>query len=241
MNFSFSIKNWFALSSGLSNQSDWENWSKNSNHDWNLPLPKLVNLPMMQARRMSVQSRLAVEVGMELLKQSQVPDLAVFTSQHGEIDKTYKILSMLNQNSDISPTDFALSVHNTASGLLTIIAKKPIPITSISAHYDSFQQGLIEAISVLTQEDKTVLLIDFDGTIPDTYHSYIKSSVPTYAVGYIITKGNEISCQNITQTTTVPAEKYPQSLAFLRAYLNKQQRFIVKGNTQDWLWMMNEK
>ncbi|WP_294613034.1 beta-ketoacyl synthase chain length factor [uncultured Gilliamella sp.] len=238
MNFSFSIENWYALSSGLSNKTDWHLWSKQSNHNWNLPLPKPIKIPMMQARRMSEPSRLAVEVGLELIENEHI-DLAIFTSRHGELERTYRILSTLNQNTEISPTDFALSVHNTAAGLLTIIAKQTIPITSLSANVDGFQQGLLEALPILHQTNKKVLLIDFDGKIPDIYQTLIKPTIPAYAIGYILTKGNQFNCQNIEKTSTVYQTDYPQSLAFLHAYLNKQQQFTLQGSLQNWQWILN--
>ncbi|WP_141670016.1 beta-ketoacyl synthase chain length factor, partial [Gilliamella sp. App2-1] len=231
-------KNWFALSPGLSNKDDWAMWSQKLEHDWDLPIPKLNKLPMMQARRMSTSSRLAVEVGLELINNNSV-DLAIFTSRHGELERTYKILSALSQNSEISPTDFALSVHNTTAGLLTIIANQTVPITSLSAHSDSFQQGLIEALPILCQKNKKVLLIDFDGVIPEPYRTDVKQFVPIYAVGYILTSGNEVNCQSIEKTSNIYQADYPQSLAFLHAYLNKQRKFIIPGNAQDWQWTLN--
>lgn len=235
MNFSFSIENWYALSSGLSNKTDWQLWSKQPNHNWDLPLPKSKKIPMMQARRMSEPSRLAVEVGLELIENENI-DLAIFTSRHGELERTYRILSTLNQNTEISPTDFALSVHNTASGLLTIIARRTIPITSLSASVDSFQQGLLEALTILNKENKRVLLLDFDGKIPDIYQTKIKQVIPAYAIGYILTKGDQISCQSIDKKFMTYQTDLPQSLAFLYAYLNKQPQFTLQGSFQDWQW-----
>lgn len=238
MNFSFSVENWFALSSGLSNKSEWELWATYFDHDWRLPLPKPIKIPMMQARRMSAPSRLAVEVGLELLQDNKV-DFAIFISRHGELERTYKILSTINQDNDISPTDFALSVHNTASGLLTIIANQAIPITSLSAHIDGFHQGLIEALPMLQFENKKGLLIDFDGIVPDIYQTQVKQLVPVYAVGYILTPGNQIYCQSVEKSATIYQENYPQSLAFLHAYLNQQKQFTLQGNVQDWQWTLN--
>lgn len=238
MRLSFSIENWFALSAGLSSKSDWQLWSKQINHNWDLHIPKLNKLPMMQARRMSISSCLAVEVALELIENNNV-DLAIFSSQHGELEKTYKILVSLNQANDISPTDFALSVHNTASGLFTIIAKQAIPITSISANNDGFQQSLIEALPTLQQKDKKVLLIDFDGMVPESYQTEIHQIIPYYAVGYILTNGNQLTCQSINKTSQKNPINYPQSLAFLHAYLNKKQNFIIQGLSQDWQWTIN--
>ena len=241
MKISFSIEKWFALSSGLSNQEEWITWAKSPKHDWNLPLPKLKKLPILQARRMSIPSRLAVEVGLELTENANV-DFAIFISRHGELERTYKILTTLNQNQDISPTDFALSVHNTASGLLSIIAKQTFPISSISANQDGFHQGLIEAQSLINQGYQRILIIDFDGVIPEIYQQQINSNIPAYAFGFIMTAGNSCEVEaNFNTFSAIENDKndYPQSLAFLHGYLNKSPSFCLQGNRQNWLWTTN--
>lgn len=239
MKLSFCIEKWHALSSGLSNQSDWITWADKPHHDWKLSLPKQTRLPMIQARRMSIPSRLAVEVGLELIDETTI-DYAIFVSRHGELERTHKILTTLNNNNEISPTDFALSVHNTASGLLTIIAKKSIPITSISAGQDGFHQGLIEAQSLLSQKDKKVLLIDFDGPIPEMYHPQITPLVPAYAVGFILSNGNMVSAESSHDTKSeFYQEKHPQALSFLRGLLSDQEAFTLKGERYNWQWVVN--
>lgn len=238
MKFSFAIEKWFGLSSGLTTHFDWQVWANDINHDWSLPIAKPTKIPMMQARRMSIPSRLAVEVGLHLLDEQSI-DFAIFVSRHGELERTYKILTTLNQNTDISPTDFALSVHNTAAGLFTIIAKNPIPLTSIAAGQDSFQQALIEAQSLFNQGFKRILLIDFDGAIPDIYQPEVNALIPAYACGFILTAGQELMVSAIENEVTLYQAHYPQSLAFLHAYLNKQHVFNLQGNLQNWQWVIN--
>ncbi len=70
----------------------------------------------------------------------------VFTSRHGELERNFRILQALATGQDLSPTDFAMSVHNSAVGNLTIAAQQPIVSSSLSAGLDTFQQGLCEVI-----------------------------------------------------------------------------------------------
>lgn len=238
MKLSFCVKKWQGLSSGLSCQSDWISWSNNAVHNWDSPQPKPINIPMMQARRMSTPSRLAVEVGLKLIEDTEI-DFGIFISRHGELERTYNILKALNLNNQVSPTDFALSVHNTASGLLTIIAKRAIPITSISANKDGFHQGLIEAYSLIKNGNEQILLIDFDGNIPDVYEEQISSSVPAYAVGLILSGGEQINAEAVFDEVPCYQKQYPQSLAFLHAYLSKHQTFSLHGNFCNWRWTLN--
>lgn len=236
MHYSIDIINWFALAPGLNSQSDWQNWANQNNNTIQGELTKSQKIPMMSARRMSVPSRLAVETGLTLAEHQ--PDAAVFISRHGELERTYKIITNLTQHTDISPTDFAMSVHNTAAGLFTITAKNTLPITSLAAGCDGFQQGLIEAQAILSAGSKTVLLIDFDGFVPEAYHATQDSAhqVASYAVGFLLKKGKLLSCQSIETTEQTVAANLPQSLLFLKHWLNKTPDFAIKGFQHYWQW-----
>lgn len=238
MDFSLNICQWSAISSGLYTSDSWQSWAQHERHDWSLPLPKNSTIPMMMARRMSVGSRLAVEVALSLLHQK--PNAAVFISRHGELERTYKILTALNQQQPVSPTDFAMSVHNTAAGLFTILAKSTIPIASIAAGDDGFQQGLLEVQAMFASGLTQILLIDFEGVIPDFYHPEVNNIVPAYAVGFIITPGSEYRCHAIDKaelSNIAPNHvALPQSLSFLKNSLQQQTQFILTGTRQDWLW-----
>ncbi|MDF7670596.1 beta-ketoacyl synthase chain length factor [Orbaceae bacterium ESL0721] len=248
MKFSLNISRWSAISPDLLNNDDWLEWSKNLSSNFfsqNTTLPKSSSIPMMTARRLSIGCRLALEVGLKLMQYD--PCAAIFISRHGELERSYKILLALNQLQTISPTDFTMSVHNTAAGLLTIVGQKDIPTTSIAAGGDGFQQGIIEAQAMLQSGLKRVLLIDFEGIIPEFYHSFLKPheiSSP-YAVGFIITSGDEYSCsydvKNKSNLISQSSNILPQGLLFLKNYLLSNRQFYIKGSFQDWVWEKNGK
>ncbi|SFD32168.1 beta-ketoacyl synthase chain length factor [Pragia fontium] len=239
MTYSFNILSWCALAPGLTTPEQWLAWSTGPNTDWSEPLPKAQRIPMMTARRMSIPSQLSVEVGLTLLEEQ--PDAAVFISRHGELERTYKIIADLCQHQDISPTDFAMSVHNTASGLLTISGKAPLPISSIAAGADGFQQGMLEVQGMLANGAQKVLLVDFDGAIPQAYHAQICHQIPAYAVGLLIAPGNQLQCHQLSKTPCLPlsdteSSELPQSIDFMRHWLAKAPQFTLKGTRSDWQW-----
>lgn len=244
MHYAFNIHDWCALAPGLETKEDWKTWSHQSDNNWQLPLSKCAKIPMMIARRMSTPSRLAVEVGLSLL--DAAPDCAIFISRHGEIERSYKILDSLNKNTDISPTDFAMSVHNAAAGLLTITAQSTLPLTSIAAGRDGFTQGLIEAQIMFHAGAKRILLIDFDGLLPKIYHSQISTHHLAYAAGFILTPGTDFvghaipQCSQISPAYAIDADnkkiQLPQGLAFLKAFLKQTQSFTLAGIRQNWHW-----
>ena len=133
MKLAFTLLDWQASAPGLNEQADWQQWASRSPYiDDSQPMVKTHFLPMMTARRLTGGSRAAVESGLALLKRQRV-DAVVFTSRHGELERNLRILTALARQESLSPTDFAMSVHNAAVGSLTIAASAPLVTTSLAA------------------------------------------------------------------------------------------------------------
>ncbi|QNK31679.1 beta-ketoacyl synthase chain length factor [Serratia sp. JUb9] len=229
------ILNWWALADGRETADSWRQWARQPHGEITTQtLPPCPHIPMMSLRRMSAGTRLAVECGLTLLEQQAV-DMAIFTSRHGELERTHKILQHLNQQQPLSPTDFAMSVHNTAAGWLTIIAKNTLPTTSLAAGEDSFQQGILEAQGILASgAAERVLLVDFDGALPEDYQPFVTLTARPYALALLLAAGESLQCVPVARQAT--AESLPQSLSFLRHWLSGQTEFIVPGPRHDWRW-----
>lgn len=245
MKYSFDILDWQAVAPGLRSKQHWNQWAiPEMAPAFAEVLEKSPLIPMMSERRMSAPSRAAVEAGLTLLAANQA-DAAIFTSRHGELEKTFKILQNLSAENAVSPTDFSTSVHNTAAGWLTIISKNSLPTTSLAAGNDSFHQGLLEAQAMLLTGAERVLLIDFDGLTPSLYPQS-ESQQPEigpfypYAVGLILAKGNALSCQQVTQSSAgAENDPLPQGLQFLRHWLRNTEHFHIGAGHKQWCWSRN--
>lgn len=240
MKFSLDILDWRALAPGIDSCEDWIQWVHRADiHKFSGEIAKSQHIPMMAARRMSIGSRLAVEAGLSLLENHNV-DAAIFSSRHGELEKTGRILHNLSQDEMLSPTEFSMSVHNTAAGWLTIISKKPLPVTSLAAGKDSFQQGILEAQSMLASGASRVMLVDFDGEIPAIYNESVNSEFQPYAVAIILAAGDTLQCQSVAAQEGIDELSLPQSLQFLRGYLPSSLSFNVSaGHRHCWQWIRN--
>ncbi len=192
-------------------------------------------LPMMAARRLDKGTRLALEVSLSLLE-GRKADALVFSSRHGELPKSEKLLSIIQQGRDVSPTDFSMSVHNAAAGTLTIREKLCIPSASISSGADSFHSGLIEAYGQLCSGAESVLLIDFENPMPPMLgDSFDHKFEPFYyAFGCLLTKGKDISIDMEYQLEEEPSE--PSSLQLLRALSLRSPQFCTYGASTRFNW-----
>lgn len=237
MKFSLNIIDWQARAPGLSDATEWQVWSRHSlTIDPTAAQAKLTDLPMMTARRLNSGSKLAVDCGLAMLRKHAI-DAVVYTSRHGELERNYRILHALATEQAVSPTDFAMSVHNSAVGNLTIAARQPIVSSSLSAGRDTFQQGLCEVLSLLYAGYTRVLMVDFDGALPEFYHSTLPAPLPTwpYAMALVIEAGNTLSCE--TQRASPTEEpSLPQSLLFLQRYLRDEKHFHISGERLLWQW-----
>jgi hypothetical protein len=237
MKFALNIIDWNARAPGLSEAAQWLAWAQSPyTIDPTAPQAKLTELPMMTARRLSSGSKLAVECGLAMLRHHAI-DAVLYTSRHGELERNYRILTALANEQAISPTDFAMSVHNAAVGNLTIAAKQPIVSSSLSAGRDTFQQGLIEVMCLLQAGYQRVLMVDFDGTLPDFYHSALQPQMPAwpYATALVIEAGNSLLCTTTSDGSSEEAA-LPQSLTFLQHYLSASPTFTVEGERLRWHW-----
>ena len=130
MHLTFSLVDWFALSKERTCRNDWLSFARNedASRGESPAMPK--RLPMMLSRRMSPASRYAVECALELLERHSV-DAVVSASRHAETARGEKSLIALANGQEPSPTDFTMSVHNAATGVLTIFKKLHVPVTSV--------------------------------------------------------------------------------------------------------------
>lgn len=232
----FNIDNWLALSPGLLSLEEWFNWS-NNNQKWPIdPKPVVADLikPMMR-RRMSSLSKLALQTALQISKGQSI-DYIVFSSRHGELTRTVKLIEEIMVGGDASPIAFSQSVHNTAAGLFTISTNRATPVTSLAAVESTLHHALIE-VFIYLQENPThhVLLVDFDEPLPVPYQQYEKQNYQGVAFAALLSAGKQY--QLSWEKSSSPAEvQLPQSFAVIDYLLNnKKQKTIIDSRLQ-WSW-----
>lgn len=128
-------------------------------------------LPPAERRRSVPTVKLAMAVGAEALEQAgrdAATVATVFTSSSGDPDTLHQILETLaTEEREISPTRFHNSVHNAPAGYWSIATRCREPSTSLSAHDESFQSGLLEAAAEVAADGWTVGLIAYDLPYPE--------------------------------------------------------------------------
>ncbi|WP_434663776.1 beta-ketoacyl synthase chain length factor [Aeromonas sp. NJAU223] len=235
---SFSLLDAQALSPGLEHATGWQQWATQA--EWPAApqsVPATPLIPMMMARRLSIGARLAVQLGLDMLARHPV-DSAIFVSRHGELARSMTLLQGLAAAKPLSPTDFSMSVHNTAAGLCSIQGKAALPISSISAGEGSLMAGLAEAAANLHAGYRRVLLVLFEGEIPQFHQSWLPQT-PPYGVALLLGPAQEAAgerwdCEGQCDASQPPALAQP--LAFWRAHLLGQQTCVLGDGRREWSW-----
>lgn len=139
-------------------------------------------LPANERRRATSLVRLAFQACEQAVADwSGSPDVlaSVFASSGGDMDISTRLCAMLAQGDGaISPTQFHNSVHNAAAGYWSIATSARGPSCSLSGHDATAAAGLLEALSLVVQEQQPVLLAVYDIPTPPPLHALRPISEP---------------------------------------------------------------
>jgi hypothetical protein len=234
MAMSFTLLAMQALSPGLDSSASWQRWAEQPGWPQDAAMPMTPQIPPMVARRLSQSARLAVQLGLEMVARWQ-PARLLCVSRHGELVRTFGLLQQLIRQQPLSPTDFSMSVHNTVAGLITIVGQQTMPASSLAAGPNSFQAGLTEACATLAVEPGPLLLLYFDGMVPEFYHPWVPERESAHAVALVMQRGEQWQYQG---RAAAPAQPFNQALAFWRHHLLNDATLVLPGPTtnQGWSW-----
>ena len=154
-----------------------------ANGNFNLPKgfvpPKPQYYPKGQLRRLSPFSKVVLHC-LDFPQALTQNFPLIFASQHGDLAKTVTLIKDAALGEDLSPTQFALSVHNATTGLFSIATDNTAPTTTISAGNNTFIEGLIEASMQCQQgsqqdsqqENTPVIYTYCDFNVPEEYRQF---------------------------------------------------------------------
>ena len=237
-----SVSSWAAWTPDITTTDEWLLWAKGRNAKFRPKKLDLSSIPPLKRRRMSQLSKIALVTAARCLEKTGLENagqcVSIFCSQHGELVRTVKILQVLAAGEDISPTDFSLSVHNSALGLHSILNNNQLPASTVAAGSDTFGHGLLEAAVQLNKHPtKPVLLVCFDEPIPSPLSNLEDRSEEPYCVSLLLTRGphNQFrfgyrACRNELVT------KKPLALNFIKFLLNEKTYREVIGGRLVWGW-----
>ncbi|MCQ8878460.1 beta-ketoacyl synthase chain length factor [Pseudoalteromonas shioyasakiensis] len=236
----FAIKKCIAWGDGKTSAEDWYAFANNNSlNTETLTLPELKQMPAMQRRRLSPFAKLTLHCALTASESYEQTVPSVFSSRHGDLHKTSKLIADVASKEPLSPTHFGLSVHNAVGGLFSIFTGNKAPLSAVSAGEDSFFMGLVDAVSKLYAYNyDRILYVYSDLAVPEQYQPYIQQSHDNVAVALLIEKSTSQACVNLEFTShdlpNSAESSQLQALAFLRFYYSNNQQLALDSKRYQW-------
>ena len=197
------------------------------------------SIPNMLLRRLTPMARAVFNVADQCVNKGEALPV-VFSSAHGEICKSLTMLKAIQSEDELSPVAFSLSVHNAIAGLFSIAYGNTQEITVIASGQEGIAPAFIDALGMLHEGAKEVLMVFYDEPIPDFYPvEPFKLSVPLPCVLAlrIALNGDGMPLQfHRCNQSRDDGEHVLQLLAFIK-FLIADERSLILGNLgHSWTW-----
>lgn len=199
----------------------------------------LSSVPKMLKRRLSPLAKTVFCAALSCEKElGELP--VVFSSTHGELDKSLKMMQTIEAGEEISPTLFSLSVHNAIVGLFSIAFKNKVQATVLAAGEEGLATAFIEAAGLFQEGESEVLIVFYDEPLPDFFPSApYQVSATTCALALKLIKkgaGQKITFQKSSQIGDEGEQplQLPKLIGFLSS--QDQQQLQIKTPRHSWHW-----
>lgn len=239
----FSVTGWSAWAPGLQQAQDWLDWAQaGAAPPVGEGAPALADVPPVMRRRINRLGRMAISATDDCDISPVREDVPmVFVSRHGDVDGSVELLRALGQTELLSPTAFSLSVHNAVAALYSIVRKRRGNYLALAGGAASVENACVEAAALLDDGAPEVLLICYDGQLPDIYADFADEPAHAYAWCWRVARpdapGERLSLSWTPQDVAAPADPTLQhGLAVHHFLLSGQPQLDVDREDQRWRW-----
>lgn len=196
------------------------------------------DIPKNIQRRLTSLAKCVFNVAVNLVENNQSVPI-VFSTSHGESNKSLEMLKELANNGEISPTTFSLSVHNAISGLFSMAYANNGEMTVIAPAEDGIVPAFIEALGLLHEKNNEVLLVFYDEPLPDFYLSSIdNSNLGAVALALKVTlTGEGLSLRLDKKSAVKNTGDHAFQIRTFRNFMRGDENSLILGNhRQSWEW-----
>lgn len=200
----------------------------------------LSSIPKMLKRRLSPLARIIFSAVSQCLENDNQQMPIVFSSTHGELARSFKMMEKIEAGEEISPTSFSLSVHNAIAGLFSMVYQNKRQSTVVAPGEEGIAAAFIEALGLLQEGEQEVLIVLYDEPLVDFYPSepFQLSAADSYAVALCISgAGTGISLRFSNLQETGDDGEQPLQVPLLIKFLaGSEEKLIVHTPRHSWCW-----
>ncbi|MGH8109927.1 MAG: beta-ketoacyl synthase chain length factor [Arenimonas sp.] len=244
MSIQFTIHDWAAYAPGLQDQAAWKEWSEDAFLPEGDDVPALSEMPAMQRRRLERVGRTALQVAY-WCQTAEVADIPlVFASRHGDIQRTYEMLEVLARKEALSPTHFGLSIHNAIVAQYSIARQLKQNYLAVAAGLSTAEAAVIEAIGLLNDGHDEVMVVMYDGLLPESYQQFQDEAGAEYAWAWRMKKAEsnpvsgtfslEIGAGDRSEAGS--QSSLPHGLDVMRFVLSNETGLHFFDGSRHWNW-----
>ena len=169
--------------------------------------PDVGFLPARYRRKLSVHSAISLHVAYHTSNAycDAVPLSAVFASRHGEGTVTVSLFDEIAADEMLSPLSFSRSVHNTASGLHSIVSDNRAAQTALAAGEATAAMGILEASMQAQASQQAVMVIITDESLHETYEPEVSEVALPFGLGILLSPDGTLPDFCIDESPTIAA------------------------------------
>ena len=221
---SFVIETWAAFAPGLDTRARWSDWAAAPWLPQGEPQAPLAAVAPMQRRRFAPLGRLAAQVAFDLRGAAPPAEAVptVFASRYGETTRCLDLLVAQVRGEPLSPTAFALSVHNAMGAMIALVREDRCNSSAIAAGRMTAAAGVAEAVALLDDGAPAVDLIVYDAPLPGDYAPFADEPAAHFAWAWCLRRpraGERALRLDWQADDTAPDEFVPAQAAALPASL----------------------
>lgn len=245
---SFSVATHAAWAPGLDTEVAWLAWARKPFTIAGQADAEVSAMASMLRRRAGFVGKMALEVAYRCLDgQTAIP--SIFCSRHGECSRSVELLSDLAQAQPLSPTAFSLSVHNAAAGLFSIARHDCASHSALAAGHGGVEHAVIEACGLLADGAPSVLLVVYDGVLPEVFRAFQDCQEQSFAWAWLmrpaavgavdtisLSWGHHETHDFAPTTSLAPDLLQPGGLDVLAFYLRRDPELIRTVDSRCWRW-----
>jgi hypothetical protein len=229
----FDITSWAAWAPGLTDQAAWKTWAAGDA----LPprgaeTPPLTEVPPMARRRVDKMGRLAFQVAAWCQGETRGQPL-VFASRRGDTVRSLELLEMLQRGEALSPTAFALSVHNAVGAQYSIVRGDGANVSAVANGVFTLEAAVTEAVTLLA-EAPAVTLVAYDVAPPAIFAPYLDEPEADFAFAWTVSRGASLSLETAAPVAHVAT--LPHALEVLRFFLRGDASLTLGDDATAWRW-----
>lgn len=243
----FAIPFWRAVSPYHQTHEDWQKWIALGQKSTGLVACEvdLSFLSAIKRRRLSSVARLMFAAAWPLLAE-HIHCPLVFVSHDGEVNRSFALWQSFLQHEELSPTSFALSVHNAIAGQWSLMRADMSENVALSAKCNGLEIGITEAYGLLQEGAEQVLVVVVDEPIKHEYEVIAERAPFPLALALVITRGDQTSLNYLADAAQSTLTQGQQDISYYTstiAWIVQQLTGQTSRNQVDahgvWQWKNN--